>query len=59
VTKVGRHADFGDADEMRLKHVIMHIAPCKQFAQYMANLLADAKQSNRAAFGCFDATHDD
>jgi hypothetical protein len=57
VAKVGRHAHLGNADEMSLKHVVVHIAARKQLAQHMPHLLADAKQPDRAAFRCFRATH--
>ena len=30
VTKIGRHAHFGDADQMRLQDVIVYIAPLEQ-----------------------------
>ena len=57
VAEVGGHADFGDADEVRLQRVVMHVAALEQFAQHMAHLLADAEQADRTAFGGFDAAH--
>ena len=57
VAEVGRHAHLGDADEVRLKHVVMHVAALEQFAQDVAHLLADTKQAHRAAFGSFGAAH--
>jgi hypothetical protein len=57
VAKVRRHADFGHANEMRLKHVVVHVAALEQFAEHVAHLLANAKQANRAAFLRFCAAH--
>jgi hypothetical protein len=41
MAQVGRHSDFGDADEVRLEHGIMHVAALQELAQHMAYLLAD------------------
>ena len=57
VAQVGRHAHLGDADQVRLQHVVMDVAALEQLAQHVAHLLADAKQADRAAFGSFLATH--
>jgi hypothetical protein len=35
----------------------MHLAALKQLAQHVAHLLADAQQSDGAAFGGFGAAH--
>ncbi len=55
MAQVGRHADFGDADEMALQRVVMHVAARQDVAQDMAHLLADAEQADRAAFGGLDS----
>ena len=57
VAKVGRHSHFGDADEVRLQRVVVHVAAGEQFAQHVAHLLADAEQADGAAFGSFVAAH--
>lgn len=59
VAKVGGHAHFGDADEVRLQDVVMYVAALEQLAQYVPYLLADAKQADRTAFAGFLATHQD
>ena len=54
VAQVGRHAHFGDADEVAGERLVMDVAALQDFAQHMAHLLADAEQADRAAFGGFD-----
>ena len=57
VAEVGRHAHFGDADEMAGERFVMDVAAHQHFGQRMAHLLADAEQADRAAFGGFDLAH--
>src|SRR5687768_18599052 len=57
MAEVGRHAHFGDADEMAGERLVMNVAAHQHFTQGMADLLADAKQADRAAFGGFDLAH--
>jgi hypothetical protein len=57
MAKVRGHAHFGDADEVRLKHIVMHAPALEQLAQHMAHLLADAEQADRPTFGRFGAAH--
>src|SRR5262245_35616945 len=57
VAQVRRHAHLGDADQMRLQDVVMNVAALEQLAQHMADLLADAEQTDRAAFGGFLPAH--
>jgi hypothetical protein len=37
----------------------MHVAALEQLAQHVADLLPDAEQADRAAFGGFGAAHDE
>jgi hypothetical protein len=55
--KVRRHAHLGDADEVRLKHIVMHVTALEQFAQNVAHLLANAKQAYGAALCSFLTAH--
>ena len=55
--QVGRHAHFGDADEVAGERLVMDVAAHQDVGQGMAHLLADAKQADRAAFGGFDFAH--
>ena len=57
VAQVGRHADFGDADEVAGERLVMDIAAHQDRRQRMAHLLADAEQADRAALGGFDLAH--
>lgn len=51
VAQVGRHADFGDRDEMLFQHVVMHVAAGENVRQDVADLFADAQQADGAGFG--------
>ena len=46
VAKVGRHAHFGDADQVAGQRIVMDVAALEQFAQHVAHLLADAEQAD-------------
>jgi hypothetical protein len=42
---------------VRLKHLVVNVAPLKEFAQDVPHLLPDAEQAHRTAFGSFLAAH--
>src|SRR3954452_1008747 len=42
---------------MRLQHIVMNVTALKQFAQHVADLLADSKQTDRTAFRSLLSTH--
>ncbi|GAA4748300.1 hypothetical protein GCM10023264_12920 [Sphingomonas daechungensis] len=57
VAEVGRHTHFRDADEVRLEHVVMHVATLEKLAQDVTHLLPDAEQADRPTFCCFLTAH--
>jgi hypothetical protein len=57
MAQVRGHAHLGDADEVRLKHLVVNVASLKEFAQDVPHLLPDTEQAHRTAFGSFLAAH--
>src|SRR5688572_20564548 len=57
VAKIGRHPHLGDRDTVAGERLVMDVAAHQYLGQGMTDLLADAQQADRAAFGGFIVAH--